>query len=289
VTDQRHLREPFRHARRHNIRRRFGRLPILPAAAIGVAAVAAFPASQAIGTITADRPDVVSLSAVDGNSAVLHKTVPAGTASPVATGAANPPATAKTGSAVPTASPSASTPTATKKAQPAPPAKRELPYTYAVQINGWYCGPAATRIALTARGIYPSQDQLASKLGTTFNGTNSAEDVTRVLNAMTGTSHYRTTSIPTKAVTSQQIEQLRANLVRSISGGYAVVTNIAGSVQDINGNFYSFPGGHYIAVVGYRDNGRTAKIADPANPNSASYWVTTANLASWVGTRGYAS
>jgi hypothetical protein len=286
VTDHRHLRQPFRHARRHDIRRRLGRLSILPAAAVGVA-VASLPASQAVSAMTDLRPNhakVVNLSAGQDKPALQDKTLPGALSSPAAT---SPPAVAKTSPAAPTTSPSA--PTATKKAQPAPPAKRELPYAYAVQINGWYCGPAAARIALTARSIYPSQDQLAAKLGTTVNGTNSSADVVRVLNAMTGTSYYHATSIPTKAVTSQQIEQLRVDVVRAISSGYAVVTNVAGTGQDTSGNTYSFPGGHYITVVGYQANGRTVKIADPANPSSASYWMTAANLATWVGTRGYAS
>jgi Peptidase_C39 like family len=176
-----------------------------------------------------------------------------------------------------------------QRTEPAPPAEKELSYTYAVQINGWYCGPAAARIALTGHDLYPSQDELANQLGTTVNGTNSSEDITRVLNAMTKTSFYHTTSIPAKGVTKQQVDQLQADVVRAISHGYAVVTNVAGTGQDVDGNQHSYPGGHYIAVVGYQDNGRQVKIADPANPNSASYWMTASNLADWVGSRGYAS
>lgn len=288
--DHRHLRQPFRHARRSDIRRRLGRISILPAAAIGVAAVATLPASQAVSALTDGRPNqatVANLSAGQDTSALQETAVPGATSSPAATPTASLQATASP--VAPEASPRASTPAAIKKAVPAPPARRELSYTYGVQTTSWYCGPAAARIALTVRGIFPSQDQLAAKLGTTVNGTNSSADVVRVLNAMTGKSYYHTTSIPTKAVTKQQIEQLRADVVRAISTGYAAVTNVAGTGQDTNGNLYSFPGGHYITVVGYQNNGTTVKIADPANPNSASYWITTANLATWIGTRGYAS
>ncbi|MFD6568181.1 phytochelatin synthase, partial [Micromonospora profundi] len=48
-------------------------------------------------------------------------------------------------------------------------------------------------------------------------------------------------------------------------------------------------GGHYISVVGYRDNGNTVTIADSANPNTASYEVTVEHLADWIATRGYAT
>nr|MDT0661295.1 C39 family peptidase [Micromonospora sp. DSM 115978] len=59
---------------------------------------------------------------------------------------------------------------------------REVRYEYRKQENYYYCGPAATRIALSAAGAAPSQDEVAKLLGTTEAGTNSAEDVTRVLN-----------------------------------------------------------------------------------------------------------
>ncbi|MFI7512748.1 phytochelatin synthase, partial [Micromonospora echinofusca] len=46
-------------------------------------------------------------------------------------------------------------------------------------------------------------------------------------------------------------------------------------------------GGHYISVVGYRDNGNTVTIADSADPNQASYRMSIDNLADWIATRGY--
>src|SRR5690348_6255911 len=60
----------------------------------------------------------------------------------------------------------------------------QLSYSFQWQQNYYYCGPAATRIALTARGYYYSQDYLAGQLGTTKYGTNSAADTTRVLNSL---------------------------------------------------------------------------------------------------------
>ncbi|KAB1136888.1 phytochelatin synthase, partial [Micromonospora sp. AMSO12t] len=54
-----------------------------------------------------------------------------------------------------------------------------------------------------------------------------------------------------------------------------------------DGTTHSFEGGHYISVVGYRDNGNTVTIADSANPNQASYRMSIDNLADWIATRGY--
>jgi hypothetical protein len=286
MTNHRHLRKRFRHARRHSARQRLGRVPLVSAAAIGVAAVGAVPASQAMSAmadVPSDRATVVDLSAAQGQTALGEQA----TASPAPT--ATTPAATKSSPGTTNTTSFASKPAATKTAEPAAPAKLELHYKYAVQINGWYCGPAAARIALTARGLYPSQDELAAKLGTTVNGTNSSADITRVLNAMTKTSFYHTTFIPSKAVTTKQINQLQSDVVDAVSHGYAVVMNVVGTGQDTNGNAYSFPGGHYIAAVGYQDNGRKVKIADSANGYTASYWVTVSNLAEWAGTRGYAS
>jgi hypothetical protein len=203
---------------------------------------------------------------------------------------------AETGPAPTTAAPAApvrttpAEPVKTTPAKPAPPASKVLDYDYQAQINGYYCGPAATRIALTARDRNPSQDDVASRLGTTVNGTNSAEDTTRVLNSLGKTSFYQTTSIPGGSATPAQMDRLQADVVHAISNGYPIVANIVGSATDTGGGWHAYDGGHYLTVVGYRDNGRTVQIADPAYVNGvSSYWMTTINLANWMGTRGYSS
>ena len=172
---------------------------------------------------------------------------------------------------------------------PAAPAAKQLDYQYQAQINYYYCGPAATRIALSALGRTPSQDTVAGRLGTTTSGTNSAEDTTRALNSLGGTDHYRTTMISGSSATPAEMDRLQADVVRAISNGYAVVTNIVGSATDIDGGWHGYDGGHYVTVVGYRDDGRTVKIADPANVNGQSYWMSTISLAHWIAQRGYSA
>ncbi|MBO4210610.1 C39 family peptidase [Micromonospora echinofusca] len=215
------------------------------------------------------------------------------------------PATTTAPSAVPsTAAPSAGTPTGTPSAvakpvrkvavqattaKPKPPAKKVLDVDYQAQTTYYYCGPAAVRNALTVRGIERSQDALAGPLNTDEGGTDSAYDTTRVLNDVTGTDFYRTRLIPGGSATEAQMDQLRADVVRAVSTGYAVVANVAGSVTDTEGGWHSFPGGHYIAVVGYADDGRSVRIADSADPATASYWLETTVLANWIATRGYSA
>ncbi|MGC9665806.1 C39 family peptidase [Planosporangium sp. 12N6] len=182
------------------------------------------------------------------------------------------------------AAPSAA-PTATPA--PAPPVAKELDYQYQSQPNYYYCGPASTRIVLTVRGKTPSQDEVARLLGTDTGGTDSAVDTTRVLNSVLGTDFYQTRSIPGPAATPAQMDQLQADVVHAVSNGYGVVANVVGSATDTNGNWHSYGGGHYVAIVGYNDEGRAVKIADPANPSASSYWVTTINMAKWMVNRGY--
>jgi hypothetical protein len=173
--------------------------------------------------------------------------------------------------------------------KPAAPSAKELGIRYEAQPNFYYCGPASTRIALTADGHVLSQDDVAKKLGTTEEGTNSAEDTTRVLNSVTGGNAYKTTSIPDDPATPAQMDRLQADVKNAIDGNRAVVANIKGTATDTDGVSHSYEGGHYLAVVGYRDDGRAVKIADPANPNDSSYWVSTIDMANWMATRGYSS
>lgn len=165
--------------------------------------------------------------------------------------------------------------------------ERTVGIEYQAQPNFYYCGPAATRIALSAAGKSFTQDELAAKLGTTEAGTNSAEDVTRVLNELAG-GGYRTTEIPGSAATAEQIERLRADVVDALDDGDPVVANIRGSAVDTDGRVHSFPGGHYLTVVSYRDGGDTVRIADPADP-VGEYWMSTERLAHWIAERGYSS
>ncbi|SCF28460.1 Peptidase_C39 like family protein [Micromonospora viridifaciens] len=191
----------------------------------------------------------------------------------------------------PSASPSAAKadPDVTRAAKPKPPSSKILDYSYQAQTAYWNCGPAAVRNALSASGVETTQDAMVAPLNAGVYGTNSAEDTTRGLNKMVKGNPYRTHMIPGQAATPAQMDQLQADLVKAITAGRGVVVNIAGSATDTDGGWHSFPGGHYIAVVGYKNDGRTALIADSANPALPSYWMTTIDLANWAATRGYSA
>ncbi|GAA1790246.1 hypothetical protein GCM10009835_04710 [Planosporangium flavigriseum] len=168
------------------------------------------------------------------------------------------------------------------------PSEKVLDFQYQRQPNYYYCGPAATRIALSTSGHILSQDDIAGKLNTDTGGTDSAHDVTRGLNSVLGGNVYQTREIPSYPATPAQMDQLQADVLKSINSGRAIVANIAGHLNDTGGAFHSYEGGHYLTIVGYKDDGRTVKIADPALPNGdGTYWVTTINMANWISQRGY--
>ncbi|TWH65503.1 C39 family peptidase [Micromonospora olivasterospora] len=170
-----------------------------------------------------------------------------------------------------------------------PAGERELDVRYQAQPNFYYCGPAATRNALSVQGKNIDVDAMAKEMGTTENGTNSINDITPVLNKETGGNVYKSVEIRDTKATDTQTDTLRADIVRTIDNGKAVVANIAGTTTDTDGTTHSFEGGHYISIVGYHDNGHTVTIADSANPDQASYHLTVDNLADWIATRGYST
>jgi hypothetical protein len=186
----------------------------------------------------------------------------------------------------------ATKPQTAKKADVKKAAKQaaQVRFGYQEQSTFYFCAPAATRIALSARGHAPSQQDLARSLGTTVNGTDSAHETTRVLNGVNGTDFYRTRSIPGPTATPAQMDRLQADVVRALSHGYPVVANIKGTAADVTGKPHAYEGGHYLTVVGYRDQGRTVQIADPFDPsNGGTYWMSTIALANWIAERGYSA
>jgi hypothetical protein len=175
---------------------------------------------------------------------------------------------------------------AAANAEAKPAAGKELNVRYQAQSTYYYCGPAAVRNALTAQGHDIGQHDLAKQMGTTVNGTDSAEDTTKTLNKVTGAEKYRTTTIGARP-SGEDVNKFKTNVTQALDAERAIVANVAGTVTDTDGNRHSFPGGHYVAIVGYSDSGDKVKIADSADPNQASYWVAAGDMANWIATRGY--
>lgn len=177
-----------------------------------------------------------------------------------------------------------------KPPQPQPPpdeGNRVLPHDYQKQPNGYYCAPAATRMALSTQGKVLSQKEVAHKWGTTEAGTNSVNDTTRVLNEVTG-GGYETTEIGGVSATPGQVDKLRTDVFEAVDANRGVVANTMGTGVDTEGESHVFPSGHYVTIVGYSDDGDRLKVADPYDPEK-HYWMTDQKMANWIAARGYSS
>ena len=160
---------------------------------------------------------------------------------------------------------------------------------YQVQETGYWCGPAATRIALSARGVYRSQSDLAAQLGTTTNGTDWIGQVTGVLGGAVG--WYETKEMPNDPPTQAQRDLLWNDIVLDINNGYAIVANI---VAPPGNQPPGYPSDqtiyHYFTVIGYDDSNSTVLIADPASfSGNQIYWLTFNQLATLIPPKGYSA
>ncbi|MET8090403.1 C39 family peptidase [Micromonospora sp. NPDC005220] len=280
------MEDPVKHTLKRQLRRLATERPYQIVAA-SAAALAIATTTGALLTTADDAPagQRTATTVAEMRSDVARSEVR--DASPSASAA--PTTAAPASSAASPAAKASSNPDLTRKpTPPKPPATKVLDYDYEAQNTYYNCGPAATRNALSAAGIDRTQEELGAELGTTEMGTNSAEDTTRVLNAEVKGSPYQTRMFP-GAPSPAQMDRLQADVVKAITDGRGVVANVVGDATDTDGGWHSYGGGHYIAVVGYKDNGRTVRIADSANPADPSYWITTIDLANWITSRGYSA
>lgn len=172
-------------------------------------------------------------------------------------------------------------------------------YDGVAQQKSWDCGPASAQIILAAAGVHRTEEWLIQQIGTTVNGTNSAEYITPVLNRLLAGSGYKSVWISREPVTKAQVEQLWKDVVRSIDGGRGVVLNFEappnnyprgtrGSVSP------SYSGGntiyHYTAGMGYAvdsDGSRHIWVADPGF-RPFGYWCSLEQVATLIVPHAYA-
>ncbi|MBM7774701.1 hypothetical protein JOD54_004905 [Actinokineospora baliensis] len=186
--------------------------------------------------------------------------------------------------------PSASAATAAATAAGCPDgvcSSKYLNYSGQQQINGYYCGPAATRAALSVRLInVPTQSSLGASLGTTVNGTDHIGLVTGVLRNYVG-GWYESKYIGGTYAAQWQIDLLIADVRLNINNAFPIVANVVGYAYDTNGGYHSYSGGHYLTVVGYEQGGNVSVIFDPAQ--GVQYKMETYLLAHWIAGRGYSA
>ncbi len=169
------------------------------------------------------------------------------------------------------------------------PAQRVLEVDFQVQETGYWCGPAATRHALSARIAPPSQATLAAELPTTTNGTDYIGQVTTVLNDYLGAGRYRTVEMPSDPPTQAQRDTLWTDVTYSIDSGYAVVANIVAPPSNHPPGYPDQTIYHYFAVIGYDRDERSVYVADSAAFSQHLYWLSFDQLATLIPPKGYST
>ncbi|WP_156756785.1 C39 family peptidase [Actinokineospora pegani] len=165
---------------------------------------------------------------------------------------------------------------------------RVLNHDYQVQETGYWCGPAAVRIALSARGVYRTQGDLARALGTTTNGTDWIGQVTGVLAGSVG--WYETKEMPNDPPTPGQRDLLWRDIVLNINNNYPIVANIVAPANNHPPGYPNYTIYHYFTVIGYNPDTWQVYIADPANfGGNHHYWLTFDQLASLIPPKGYSA
>lgn len=178
-----------------------------------------------------------------------------------------------------------------KKVEPQETVKT-LPVDFQEQVTGYWCGPAAARIALSSMtGDLPDQAALASALGTTTNGTDHIRQVTDFMNhALNGKGgEYKTVDWGGKPLTDGMKQQLWKDTVKDVDKGKALVANIVAEPGNQPPNYPSSQTiYHYVSIVGYDAQNKTVQIADPAGfGGQQTYWLSLDQAASLIQPKGY--
>lgn len=184
------------------------------------------------------------------------------------------------------------------QAAPAPeappkPVSKSLDVDYQAQKTSYWCGPAATRIALSAKtDAVPEQSTLASVLGTTSNGTDTIHQVVNGLNEqLAGAAHYEARDWSDKELTPELKDQLWSDVVRDINEGKGMVANIVAAPGNQPPGYPSSQTiYHYVAITGYDEANKTVHVTDPARFGGIQdYWLSLDQMASLIAPKGYAA
>ena len=147
--------------------------------------------------------------------------------------------------------------------------------TYQQQQTQSWCSAAASRIALSAAGILPSQAALASDLG--LSGGSGLQDpyaIARVLNKRLGIS---------QAPFRYKLSQDMATFDDAINYGVSVNKPVVYNVVQVAGQSYA-ASGHYITITGRRVVGTNSveyRISDPDSPARTGNWYKRSDVKSW--------
>ncbi|HEY5924293.1 MAG TPA: C39 family peptidase [Kofleriaceae bacterium] len=165
-----------------------------------------------------------------------------------------------------------------------------LDHQYQAQTTGYWCGPAATRIALSTRmAAPPTQDTLANQLPTTTNGTDWIGQVTATLNRHLG-ARYATVEMPNDPPNQGQRDRLWRDITLSIDAGHGIVANIVAPASNHPPGYPNYTIYHYVAIIGYNPQTREVHVGDSANfGGNHHYWLSFDQMATLIPPKGYST
>lgn len=177
--------------------------------------------------------------------------------------------------------------------------KLDYPRSIVPQERSWDCGPATAQIILAALGVQKDEQWLINQIGTNENGTNHAGLISPVLNSLLPGSGYKVVWLSKDPPSKAQVEQLWADVKRSIDANRGVVLNFEAPPNNFpratrGDTSPEYRGGntiyHYVAGMGYADDGpggRHIWIADPGF-RPFGYWISLEQCASLITPHAYA-
>lgn len=172
--------------------------------------------------------------------------------------------------------------------------QKVLKTTWQQQKTGYYCGPTAVAIAVSAKTTPPSQDALASEMGTTSSAGTGRDAVIRALTNHVPGATYHDQNMPSTSASQADADLLWSRATKNVDGGFATVCNwmiLAGQYPNWGGNAHTIY--HYTVIDGYDPDGKRLHIKDPAGVVLSSslpheYWLTAQQVANFCAGRGYA-
>jgi hypothetical protein len=164
------------------------------------------------------------------------------------------------------------------------------------QETTYWAGPAAARTAMSTRTTnLPTQQTLATYMGTTPAGTDNIGLVKNALNHFLGTTWFQAKNIgcpPTQA----ERDLLKRDVLFNLNNGYPLVADVVSGFRPPG-----YPPGPaliftYVTIVGYDSNGDRVLVADPGAEGAGgagwqsvmrTYWISLVDLGTWIGGKGY--
>lgn len=174
----------------------------------------------------------------------------------------------------------------------------DYPRDQVFQDTYYNCGPASAQtIIRAATGRLLNEVDLGVELGTHRGGTDWIGQFPAVLNKHLPGAQYKSVEMPNDPPTTAQKDRLWRDIVASVDAGYGVVINIVAPVSNYPKAVYpstispNYAGGtvyHYIAGMGYRDDGQKKVWIADSGFSPFGYWISLDQLATLVPPKGYA-